>query len=109
MSASRTIDVHAHIIEPETVRLLQNAAPAAGFRLEPIDDEFARFEFGGAGMTPFPRGAWDLERRLRDMDSNGFDLQVLSVCTQSFMAWRQNCASQSRKSRTIRLQPASRH
>jgi hypothetical protein len=26
MSASRTIDVHAHIIEPETVRLLQNAA-----------------------------------------------------------------------------------
>jgi aminocarboxymuconate-semialdehyde decarboxylase len=85
MSASRTIDVHAHIIEPETVRLLQNAAPAAGFRLEPIDDEFARFEFGGAGMTPFPRGGWDLERRLRDMDSNGFDLQVLSVCTPTIL------------------------
>jgi aminocarboxymuconate-semialdehyde decarboxylase len=85
MSAPRTIDVHAHIIEPETVRLLQKATPAARFKLEPIDDEFARFEFGGTGMTPFPRGGWDLERRLRDMDANGFDLQVLSVCTPTIL------------------------
>lgn len=81
MSAPRTIDVHAHIIEPETIRRLQKETPAAGFKLEPIDDEFARFEFGGSGMTPFPRGGFDLERRLADMDANGFDMQVLSVCT----------------------------
>ena len=85
MASARTIDVHAHIIEPETVRLLQKEAPAAGFKLEPIDAEFARFEFGGMGMTPFPRGGWDLERRLRDMDANGFDVQVLSVCTPTIL------------------------
>ena len=85
MSAPRTIDVHAHIIEEETVRLLQKETPTAGFRLEPIDSEFARFEFGGTGMTPFPRGGFDLERRLRDMNANGFDMQVLSVCTPTIL------------------------
>lgn len=85
MSAPRTIDVHAHIIEEDTVRLLQKETPAAGFKLELIDDEFARFEFGGTGMTPFPRGGFDLDRRLRDMDANGFDMQVLSVCTPTLL------------------------
>ncbi len=85
MPAARTIDVHAHIIEQETVRLLQKETPAAGFLLERIDDEFARFEFGGTGMTPFPRGGFDLERRLRDMDEHGFDMQVLSVCTPTIL------------------------
>lgn len=85
MSAPGTIDVHAHIIEEETVRLLQRETPAAGFKLESIDDEFARFEFGGTGMTPFPRGGFDLERRLRDMDAHGFDMQVLSVCTPTIL------------------------
>jgi aminocarboxymuconate-semialdehyde decarboxylase len=85
MPVPRTIDVHAHIVEPETIRLLQKETPAAGFKLEPIDDDFARFEFGGTGMTPFPHGGWDLERRLRDMDANGFDLQVLSVCTPTIL------------------------
>jgi len=85
MSAPRTIDVHAHIIEEETVRLLQKETPAAGFKLERIDDDFARFEFGGIGMTPFPRGGFDLARRLRDMDAHGFDMQVLSVCTPTIL------------------------
>jgi len=85
MSAPRTIDVHAHIIEEATVRLLQKETPAAGFKLERIDDDFARFEFGGTGMTPFPRGGFDLDRRLRDMDAHGFDMQVLSVCTPTIL------------------------
>ena len=33
-----------------------------------------------AGITqkPFPREAWDLERRLQDMDQSGVDIQLLS-------------------------------
>jgi aminocarboxymuconate-semialdehyde decarboxylase len=33
----------------------------------------------------FPRGGWDLERRLQDMAASKVDVQVLSVCPQTFV------------------------
>jgi aminocarboxymuconate-semialdehyde decarboxylase len=80
-----TIDVHAHIIEPETARALNQALPGIGVTLEEVDDEQGVLTIGKAVYRPFPRGGWDIERRLRDMDSYGFDRQALSVCPQTVM------------------------
>ena len=33
----------------------------------------------------FPRGGWDLARRLEDMAASKVDVQVLSVCPQTFL------------------------
>ncbi|HEX2257002.1 MAG TPA: amidohydrolase family protein [Afifellaceae bacterium] len=83
--AQPVIDIHAHILEPETIRLLQNEIGAAAPKLTPIDDESSLIEVAGRAFKPFPRGAWDLERRLADMESCGFDRQVVSVCPQTFL------------------------
>jgi aminocarboxymuconate-semialdehyde decarboxylase len=87
MIAGHTIDVHAHILDLETIRILQKEAPKAGFKLTRIDDESGTLDFGGRVVTPFPRGGWDLDRRLRDMDTGGFDVQVLSICPFTFCYW----------------------
>ncbi len=85
MSQARNIDVHAHILSEETMRLIAKEAPAIGPRLTPIDGEFAVLEVNGVPYKPFPRGGWDLERRLRDMDTSEVDAQVLSNTPQTFL------------------------
>ena len=85
MTNGRVIDVHAHILSQETMHLMRKEAPAVGPRLEPIDDDFAVLEVGGSTYRPFPRGAWDMARRLADLDAAGIDMQVLSNTPQTFL------------------------
>lgn len=85
MSQQKTIDVHAHILPEETMRLLQETAPSLGLRLTPIDEGSAVLEIAGVTQKPFPREAWDLEWRLRDMDRSGVDIQLLSNTPQTFL------------------------
>ena len=80
-----TIDIHAHVLEPETIRQLQGEIGAAAPRLTPLDADSAILEVAGRAFKPFPRGAWDLERRLADMDACGFDRQVVAVCPQTLL------------------------
>jgi aminocarboxymuconate-semialdehyde decarboxylase len=82
---TQTIDVHAHILTEETIRLLQSEAPKAAPRLSEIDDQFGTLDVAGNVYRQFPRGGWDLERRLADMAASRVDLQVLSVCPQTFV------------------------
>src|SRR5215467_15214917 len=81
----QTIDVHAHILTEETMRLLQREAPKVGPKLSDIGDQFATLDVAGSVYRHFPRGGWDLERRLRDMAAAQVDMQVLSVCPQTFL------------------------
>ena len=81
----QTIDVHAHILMEETIRLLQREAPKVGPKLSNIDDHFATLEVAGNLYRQFPRGGWDLERRLQEMAAAKVDVQVLSVCPQTFL------------------------
>src|SRR5215475_3825856 len=83
--ASQTIDVHAHILSEETIRLLQREAPKVAPKLSEIDDQFGTLEVAGNVYRHFPRGGWDLERRLEDMAAAKVDVQVLSVCPQTFV------------------------
>ena len=82
---TQTIDVHAHILSEDTIRLLQREAPKVGPKLSDIDDQFGTLEVAGNVYRHFPRGGWDLERRLEDMAAAKVDVQVLSVCPQTFV------------------------
>jgi aminocarboxymuconate-semialdehyde decarboxylase len=81
----KTVDFHAHILADDTIRLLQSEAPKIGLRLTPIDGDAAVIEVAGTPYRPFPRGAWDLQRRLHDMATAEVDMQVLSNTPQTFL------------------------
>jgi aminocarboxymuconate-semialdehyde decarboxylase len=83
--APSTIDVHAHILSEETIRLLQSEAPKAAPKLSDVDHQFGTLDVAGNVYRNFPRGGWDLERRLEDMAASKVDVQVLSVCPQTFL------------------------
>ena len=80
-----TIDVHAHILTEETIRLLQREAAQVAPKLSEVDAEFGTLDVAGHVYRKFPRGGWDLDRRLRDMAAAEVDVQVLSVCPQTFL------------------------
>jgi aminocarboxymuconate-semialdehyde decarboxylase len=85
MSVPQAIDVHAHILSEETISLIAKAAPVVAPKLTAIDQEFAMLEIAGTPYRPYPRGGFDLERRLRDMDAAQVDMQVLSNTPQTFL------------------------
>jgi aminocarboxymuconate-semialdehyde decarboxylase len=85
MTYRRAIDVHAHILAEETMRLMRKEAPKIGPSLTRIDDDFAVLEVAGTPYRPFPRGGWDMERRFNDMDTAGIDMQVVSNTPQTFL------------------------
>src|SRR5215217_5927554 len=81
----KAIDVHAHILSDETMRLLQEALPSLGVKHTATDTDFGVLEIAGTSYRPFPRGGWDLERRLNDMDTAEVDMQVVSNTPQTFL------------------------
>jgi aminocarboxymuconate-semialdehyde decarboxylase len=85
MLPNRTIDVHAHILTEEMMRLMRQEAPDIGPTLSEVDAEGGVLQVGSIVQRPFPRGAWDLELRLRHMAEMDVDMQVLSVCPQTFL------------------------
>ena len=85
MPEHRTIDAHAHILAEETMAFMRKEAPKIGPRMERIDDDFAVLEVGGIRYQPFPRGGWDMLRRLSDMDAAGIDMQLVSNTPQTFL------------------------
>jgi aminocarboxymuconate-semialdehyde decarboxylase len=80
-----TIDVHAHILSDETMGLLQKAVPSLGVKHTALDAEFGVLEVAGSAYRPFPRGGWDLDKRLKDMDTAEVDMQVVSNTPQTFL------------------------
>jgi aminocarboxymuconate-semialdehyde decarboxylase len=80
----RTIDVHTHVLTEETMGLLAKEAPKLAPRLTPIDADVAVLEVAGTPYRPFPRGGFDIERRLADMAAAEVDVQVLSATPQTY-------------------------
>jgi aminocarboxymuconate-semialdehyde decarboxylase len=85
MTTVRTIDVHAHILADDTMALWQKEAPKTAPKLTAIDAQSSVLEVAGVPYRPFPRGGWDLEARLKDMDAAEVDVQVLSNTPQTFL------------------------
>ena len=82
---TRVIDVHAHILTETMMAAMRREAPQIGPTLSDVDAEGATLRVGEVVQKPFPRGGWDLDRRQADMEANGIDVQVLSVCPQTFL------------------------
>jgi aminocarboxymuconate-semialdehyde decarboxylase len=78
--AAKTIDIHAHILTEETIRMLRSESPKMAPKLSQVDEQFGTLEVAGNVYRQFPRGGWDLDRRLQDMAASKVDVQVLSVC-----------------------------
>jgi aminocarboxymuconate-semialdehyde decarboxylase len=85
MTSQKTIDIHAHVIAEETMRLMQKEAPKIAPRITSIEAESALFEVAGSPYRPFPRGGFDLERRFKDMAASAVDMQAVSVPPQTFL------------------------
>jgi aminocarboxymuconate-semialdehyde decarboxylase len=81
---TRIIDTHTHILARETIGLLAKEAPKLAPRLTEIDGETSVLEVAGVPYRPFPRGGWDIERRLEDMDAAEVDVHVLSATPQTY-------------------------
>ena len=81
----KVIDIHAHVLADDTIRLLQKEVPQVPIKLTPIDQEFSVLEVAGNAYRPFPRGGWDLEIRFKDMDAAEVDMQVVSNTPQTFL------------------------
>src|ERR1700751_4601901 len=80
----KTIDIHAHLVP----RSLWQAADAArewhGFRHEPGDGLGAMVGGGRRITFASPKVRCTPEERLKDMDSQGVDVQVVSIHTPFF-------------------------
>jgi aminocarboxymuconate-semialdehyde decarboxylase len=85
MNAPRTLDVHTHVLTEETIGLIRKECPSLAPRLTPIDADFAVLEIAGTAYRPFPRGGWDIERRLADMTAAEVDVQILSAPPQAYL------------------------
>ncbi|MBN8919985.1 MAG: amidohydrolase family protein, partial [Rhizobiales bacterium] len=82
----RTIDIHNHILTTEAMKRLAKLSPKVAPILKDVrEEEAATMEIDGRVLqVVVPRGIWDVERRLRDMDAHGVDMQVLTHTTQTF-------------------------
>jgi aminocarboxymuconate-semialdehyde decarboxylase len=80
----RTIDVHAHVVPQSLWRAVEAGAPWHGFRHEP--GEGLGTVVGNGKRTSFtsPKVRFTPEERLRDMDAQKVDVQVLSIHTPFF-------------------------
>ena len=85
MASRLSADSHAHILQESTIHRLQKEVPQLAPKLTPIDDDFAVYEGVDMTYSPFPRGAWDLERRLSHLKEYDLDHQLLAVCPQTFL------------------------
>jgi aminocarboxymuconate-semialdehyde decarboxylase len=81
----RTIDTHTHVLDDDTIKLLQKEIPSLGLKLAPYDADNAVIEVAGVPYRPFPRGGHNIERRLADMDAAEVDMHVLSASPQTWL------------------------
>lgn len=85
MTDTRTIDTHTHVLTEETISLLNKELPKVPVTMEAIDADNFILTVGGTAYRPYPRGGFDLDQRLRDMDAVGVDVHVLSATPQTYM------------------------
>src|SRR5215470_3592144 len=81
----RTIDIHAHLVPQSLWRAVAGGKDWYGFRHEPGEGG-AGVMVGGGRRSTFtsPKVRFTTEERLKDMDAQGVDVQVVSIHTPLF-------------------------
>src|SRR5215470_7759585 len=85
MTRTTVIDIHAHLLPEETIRLLGKESPRVAPKLIAQPDGSTIMEIAGKVVQqPMPRECWDLDLRLADMDRNAIDMQAVCATVQTF-------------------------
>ena len=85
MSNTCTIDCHSHVLTEEAMRLLAKQSPKVAPVLKGRGTPQATLEIDGRVVQdPMPSEIWDIALRLRDMDANDVDVQLLSPTVFTF-------------------------
>jgi aminocarboxymuconate-semialdehyde decarboxylase len=85
MSRGMSIDVHAHLLPQETMRLLGKESERVAPKLIEQGDGSLDMEIAGRLVQrPMPRQIFDLDLRLAEMDANGVDMQLVCSAVQTF-------------------------
>ena len=79
------IDAHTHILTEGMIAEIAREVPALAPRLTRIDDEAAVLQILDVRQSPFPRAAWDLERRFADMAAQRVDMHVVCNVPHTFL------------------------
>lgn len=79
------IDAHAHVLTQEMIAQFRSNAPQLEVSLTPTDENGGVLKIAGIVQNPFPRSAWDLERRFAELDAAGIDLQVVCNIPHTFL------------------------
>ncbi|MPZ14932.1 MAG: amidohydrolase family protein [Chloroflexi bacterium] len=78
-------DIHAHIIPEGLLEQLAEVGLSNSPTLKPVDDDMLMFELSnGKRYGPIPMGLVDVDQRLRDMDTQGVDVQILGAAPMLF-------------------------
>jgi aminocarboxymuconate-semialdehyde decarboxylase len=79
------IDAHTHILTEAMIAEIAREVPALAPRLTRLDDGDAVLEILDVKQNPFPRSAWDLERRFADMAAQRVDMHVVCNIPHTFL------------------------
>ncbi|HEY4659658.1 MAG TPA: amidohydrolase family protein, partial [Gemmatimonadaceae bacterium] len=80
----RTIDIHAHLVPESLWRAADAGAAWYGYRHEPGEGIGTMVSDGKRTRFPSPKVRFTAEERMRDMDAQGVDVQVISIHTPFF-------------------------
>jgi aminocarboxymuconate-semialdehyde decarboxylase len=85
MNRGISIDVHAHMLPQETMRLIgRESARVAPKLIEQPDGSLDMEIAGKLVQRPMPRQIFDLDLRLAEMDQHGVDMQLVCSAVQTF-------------------------
>ncbi|UJL45588.1 amidohydrolase [Virgibacillus sp. NKC19-16] len=87
MQRNLKIDFHTHIISEEFLDLAEKYGDDRWPILEKTCDCGANIMIKGKKFREITDQAWDAEKRLKDMDEEGIDIQVLSPIPVTFSYW----------------------
>jgi aminocarboxymuconate-semialdehyde decarboxylase len=79
------IDAHAHILTEAMIAAIAKEVPSCAPKLTRVDDDSAILEILDVKQNPFPRAAWDLERRFADLAAQRIELQVVCNIPHTFL------------------------
>jgi aminocarboxymuconate-semialdehyde decarboxylase len=79
------IDAHTHILTEAMIATIAKEVPSCAPRLTRIDDDSAILEIMDVKQNPFPRHAWDLERRFALMGRQRIDMHAVCNIPHTFL------------------------
>jgi len=79
------IDAHTHILTEAMVATIAREVPSCAPKLTRVDEDSAVLEILDVKQNPFPRAAWDLERRFADMAAQRVDVHVVCNIPHTFL------------------------